>query len=199
MSFRRRCIACLLIVLSCSLSGCIFKLALDTPSKPLEEFAAGRRRVARCRQRHGRFHPYGLEGSSAEPTPDLGTIYHRAAKISDRDCNPVIVIPGILGSRLVDTKTDKIVWGEFGGAGISLKTAEGARQFAIPMNPEQLATFPQPCVPMACSIRSNCMSSACRFNSRRAGRFWNRFVGGYLDLEARRQTTGGVGQPCDQF
>ena len=43
--------------------------------------------------------------------PQLGRIYSRAAQYEHLDRNPVIVIPGILGSRLVDAKNQKTIWG----------------------------------------------------------------------------------------
>jgi pimeloyl-ACP methyl ester carboxylesterase len=47
--------------------------------------------------------------------------------------NPVIVIPGILGSRLLDAESGQIVWGAFGGGSIDPSTPEGARLAALPM------------------------------------------------------------------
>lgn len=65
--------------------------------------------------------------------PDLSKIYGRSAKSADIDRNPVIVIPGILGSRLVDEQTRRVVWGEFGGDGIDPKIAADAALMAMPM------------------------------------------------------------------
>ena len=42
--------------------------------------------------------------------PQLGTLYDREAQHHDEHRNPVIVIPGILGSKLVDGATGRIVW-----------------------------------------------------------------------------------------
>ena len=47
--------------------------------------------------------------------------------------NPVIVIPGILGSKLVDPVSGKLVWGAFGGSSIKPTTANGARLMSLPM------------------------------------------------------------------
>lgn len=65
--------------------------------------------------------------------PDLSAIYRRASLIDDRQRNPIIVIPGILGSKLVDQDGRRVVWGEFGGNGIDPATAEGARLLALPL------------------------------------------------------------------
>ncbi len=48
---------------------------------------------------------------SSLPVPDLGGIYNRAAKSHDAYRNPVIVMPGILGTRLVDPDSGRLIWG----------------------------------------------------------------------------------------
>src|SRR5262249_38441716 len=63
--------------------------------------------------------------------PDLGGLYSRAAKTQRR--NPVIVIPGILGSKLVDERTHRVVWGAFSGDYANPQTPDGARLVALPM------------------------------------------------------------------
>ena len=66
--------------------------------------------------------------------PDLGSIYSRSAQAENLQRNPIIVIPGILGSKLVDdVDRRRVVWGEFGGNGIDPATAEGARLLALPV------------------------------------------------------------------
>jgi pimeloyl-ACP methyl ester carboxylesterase len=73
------------------------------------------------------------EVRTSATTPDLGRIYGRTAQSDDRDRNPIIVIPGVLGSRLVDEQSHRVVWGEFGGSGINPSSADGARLIALPM------------------------------------------------------------------
>ena len=46
--------------------------------------------------------------------PDLGGLYNELAQSEDPYRNPVILIPGILGSKLVDRSSGSIVWGTFG-------------------------------------------------------------------------------------
>ena len=46
---------------------------------------------------------------------NLAQIYIRGAQTSDLERNPVIVIPGILGSRLYADACDTLVWGSFCG------------------------------------------------------------------------------------
>jgi len=66
-------------------------------------------------------------------SPDLGGIYTQSAMRSHEEGNPVIVIPGILGSKLRDEETGQLVWGAFDGETADPETPEGARLIAIPM------------------------------------------------------------------
>ncbi len=78
----------------------------------------------------------GLTGCSAFPTsPNLGNLYNQLAQQEDPDRNPVIVIPGILGSRLEDGSTGDVVWGAFGSGAVNPESADGARLLALPMEP----------------------------------------------------------------
>jgi len=65
--------------------------------------------------------------------PDLGEIYNRAAGHHRSERNPVIVIPGILGTKLIDDDTGQTVWGAFTGDHAKPGTPEGARLVALPM------------------------------------------------------------------
>ncbi|MEM9882156.1 MAG: hypothetical protein AAF800_04475 [Planctomycetota bacterium] len=67
------------------------------------------------------------------PTPDLGDRYNRTAQYHGPDRNPVIVIPGILGSKLTHPPTGTRVWGAFEPAAANPATPEGARLIALPM------------------------------------------------------------------
>lgn len=71
--------------------------------------------------------------SSGVAMPDLGGLYSRSAGAGDDQRNPVIVIPGILGSRLVTEQTRRVVWGAFAGDYADPRTEEGARLVALPM------------------------------------------------------------------
>lgn len=70
---------------------------------------------------------------SARQGPDLAALYGRAASQHDMDRNPVIVIPGILGSKLVDSESGRTVWGAFGGQAVHPKDPADARLTALPM------------------------------------------------------------------
>ncbi|MEM9418702.1 MAG: hypothetical protein AAGA25_06535 [Planctomycetota bacterium] len=67
------------------------------------------------------------------PMPDLGERYNRTAQYHGPDRNPVIVIPGILGSKLTHPPTGTRVWGAFERSAADPGTAEGARLIALPM------------------------------------------------------------------
>jgi pimeloyl-ACP methyl ester carboxylesterase len=73
--------------------------------------------------------------TSVARQPDLGGLYDRAAKWRDDERNPVIVIPGVLGTTLVAPNTGEIVWGAFLGNYADPRTSEGARRVALPMQP----------------------------------------------------------------
>jgi hypothetical protein len=75
-----------------------------------------------------------VHGGCASPgEPDLSELYTRPARYHDELRNPVVVIPGILGSKLRDSKTGLQVWGAFGGGAIDPETPDGARAIALPM------------------------------------------------------------------
>ena len=65
--------------------------------------------------------------------PELNEIYSQSAMQSDLTRNPVIVIPGILGSRLRDTKSGKLIWGAFGGEYADPSEPREARVISLPM------------------------------------------------------------------
>ena len=73
------------------------------------------------------------DARTVQGRPDLGSIYSRTAQVEDFRRNPIIVIPGILGSKLVDETEKRVVWGEFGGNGIDPATPEGARLLGLPL------------------------------------------------------------------
>lgn len=65
---------------------------------------------------------------------DLRIIYNRSAQQHRPDRNPIIVIPGILGSRLVDVATRQTIWGAFDRQAASPAIAEDARRIALPLS-----------------------------------------------------------------
>lgn len=66
-------------------------------------------------------------------SPDLGGLYNELIQAEDPYRNPVIVVPGILGSKLKDIDSKAVVWGAFGPGSTNPKKPEAARLFALPM------------------------------------------------------------------
>lgn len=71
--------------------------------------------------------------SGARPAPDLRFIYNRSAQYHRPDRNPIVVIPGLLGSRLRNPTNGAIIWGAFDGAAADPSTPNGARALAAPL------------------------------------------------------------------
>ena len=79
----------------------------------------------------------GLAGCATKSEPaNLKQIYDRTAQYHLPDRNPIIVIPGILGSRLVDENTGQTVWGAFRADYANPKTTDGARLISLSLDPE---------------------------------------------------------------
>lgn len=72
-------------------------------------------------------------GCTSNPTPDLSRLYDRAAQYHGVERDPVILIPGFLGSKLVHGPSDTVVWGAFVGKYADPDTDRGARLTALPM------------------------------------------------------------------
>jgi len=52
----------------------------------------------------------------AYKSPDLGGLYNNLVQDENPYRNPVILIPGLLGSKLIDRKSQVMAWGNFGFA-----------------------------------------------------------------------------------
>jgi pimeloyl-ACP methyl ester carboxylesterase len=68
-------------------------------------------------------------------SPDLGELYNKSIQQSAPTRNPVIVIPGVLGSNLVDSATGKSIWGAWDGEFANPKIDKEARLIALPLDP----------------------------------------------------------------
>ncbi len=64
---------------------------------------------------------------------DLGAIYNDAAQGIGAERTPVVVLPGILGSKLEDPASGRLVWGAFIRGAVDADYPEGARIVALPM------------------------------------------------------------------
>lgn len=122
--------------------------------------------------------------ASSEEAPDLAGLYDRAAQSEDDLRNPVIVIPGILGTRLRDGPGGRIVWGAYGGDFADPETPDGARLVALPMREG---------APLA-ELRDNAVTDGV------LDRLEVRFAGLPIELDAYRQIlrTLGIGGYRDQ-
>jgi hypothetical protein len=75
-------------------------------------------------------------GSCSSPRshdPRIRELYRDAARHETR--NPVVVIHGILGARLQERGTGRVVWGAFTGDYADPTTVDGGRLIAMPMQP----------------------------------------------------------------
>lgn len=70
---------------------------------------------------------------SARPEPDLGRLYNETATKIGNNRTPVIVIPGILGTKIEDDTTGQKLWGSFTFGAADADNPNGARAFALPM------------------------------------------------------------------
>ena len=75
-----------------------------------------------------------LMGCGSNPGPELALLYTPAAQYHGPDRNPIIVIPGILGSRLRDKTSGRLAWGAFDGRAADPADPDGARLIALPVD-----------------------------------------------------------------
>jgi hypothetical protein len=74
-----------------------------------------------------------LGACAGQRSPELALIYNQSARYHGPDRNPIIVIPGILGTRLVDRDSARLAWGAFDGSSADPADPDGARLIALPM------------------------------------------------------------------
>ena len=74
---------------------------------------------------------------SAQQPAELALIYNPAAQYHGPDRNPIIAIPGILGSRLIDPVSGTLVWGAFEPGAADPADPAGARLIALPIERSQ--------------------------------------------------------------
>lgn len=70
--------------------------------------------------------------STPHHAPDLGKIYSELVQREDPYRNPIIVIPGLLGSKLADRTSGSIAWEAFGLGHANPDSEAGARLIALP-------------------------------------------------------------------
>jgi len=72
--------------------------------------------------------------ASKYKAPDLGGLYNDLVQNEDPYRNPVILIPGMLGSRLKDSHTGAVVWGHFGQSSSGNNDTGDVTQIALPID-----------------------------------------------------------------
>jgi pimeloyl-ACP methyl ester carboxylesterase len=70
---------------------------------------------------------------SSYKTPDLGGLYNDLVQNESPYRNPVILIPGLLGSHLIERESEEVAWGAFGIKRTNPNTEKGSRRIALPM------------------------------------------------------------------
>ena len=73
--------------------------------------------------------------------PELNSIYEPSAHLKNSIRNPVIVVPGMMGSRLEVTSKNRTVWGVFDSQSIDPDIAEDVRLLACPIDGTDLDKF----------------------------------------------------------
>ena len=68
---------------------------------------------------------------------EIQVIYNRTASLQYPDRNPVIVIPGSAGSRLVHSGTGKVVWGALGGDAADPENPLDLPLITLPLRPDE--------------------------------------------------------------
>lgn len=71
--------------------------------------------------------------AGTDPKPTLDVIYNKSAQDHGPNRNPIIAIPGILGSRLLDRPSGKVVWGAFEPDSADPSDPDGARLISLPI------------------------------------------------------------------
>ncbi len=83
---------------------------------------------------------FGLTSCAGQAQLEL--IYNKSASYHAPDRNPIVVIPGLMGSSLRDRLSGAMVWGAFGGKSVNPANPEGARLLALPLDESQDAIEP---------------------------------------------------------
>ncbi len=71
--------------------------------------------------------------SSYFNAPDLGGLYNSLVQNESPYRNPVVLIPGLVGTRLVDSASHAVVWGVLGSNTVNPSSPYGAKLVSLPM------------------------------------------------------------------
>ncbi|MGB6220723.1 esterase/lipase family protein [Haloferula sp.] len=129
-----------------------------------------------------------------DPRPALGEIYNPTAQRIHVDRNPIIVVPGVMGSKLVDAQGN-VVWGVFGPGGIDHRSADGMRSMALPVS---ASGWPRDDVRPDGALEELHVSLGFNFHFKAYSRMLAAFgAGGYID--PAHIETGGVEYGDEHF
>ena len=76
----------------------------------------------------------GLSACLSQPDRSLSILYERSAQYHKPDRNPVIVIPGILGTKLFDDESGRTVWGAFNNSSVDPRKRDDALLLGLPIS-----------------------------------------------------------------
>lgn len=79
---------------------------------------------------------FALAACLTRPDETLRILYEQSAQYHKPDRNPVIVIPGILGTRLVDDASGRTVWGAFNNTSVDPSKRDDAQLLGLPIADE---------------------------------------------------------------
>ncbi|MFC1515255.1 lipase family alpha/beta hydrolase [Thermodesulfobacteriota bacterium] len=71
--------------------------------------------------------------ASPYKAPDLGGLYNSLVQNESPYRNPVVLIPGLMGSKLVESESGSVVWGAFGSGSVNPNSPHGAKLVSLPM------------------------------------------------------------------
>lgn len=123
--------------------------------------------------------------NTGQRVANVGEIYRVPASSIGETRTPVVVLPGILGSKLESSETGKKMWGAFTFGATDVDKPDGARLFAIPM---------QEGVPLSQLRDEGYASDVLDYIVADVGIFRNLEFGAYVDIMA----TLAVGKYRDQ-
>ena len=69
--------------------------------------------------------------ASTYKAPDLGGLYNSLVQNESPYRNPVVLIPGLMGSKLVDSESGSVVWGAFGSGSVNANSPDGAKLLCL--------------------------------------------------------------------
>ena len=85
--------------------------------------------------------PYLPWAKLEKPIPELRRIYEPTVKMDNTIRNPVIVVPGMMGSKLLQRSKNRTVWGIVDSHSIDINKAEDVRLLACPIDGTDLDDF----------------------------------------------------------